>query len=216
MVPGGLTMKKKMIFSVMIVMMVGTVGMPLMASGAQEGADNFTRPYEQLEEKTLTGEVAIGTDGRARLIVEGQEYELMYPFIAAADLEVETGDVVTVEGAVVPGPRWQEDEDALYFHVSGAVIDGEEYDLDDAYGYGMNGRRGGPGAMGGQAMNGRPMMGRQGNYSGPAGRGAQTTRGSYRGSAGGPAAKGGAWNNGPSQNYGAPGQVQGGPGMRRF
>lgn len=210
-------MKKKMIFSVMIVMMmVAAAGMPLMAAGAQEGADDFARPYQQYEEKTLTGEVSIGTDGRASLTVDGQEYELLYPYIAAVDLEVETGDVVTVEGAVVPGPRWEENEDVQYLHVTKAVIDGEEFDLEAAYGYGPNGRRSAAGPMGGQGqtMNGRPMMGPQGKFGGPApgavARGGASAYGYNQGYGAQPNAYG------PYNGYGVPGQMQGGPGMRRF
>lgn len=207
-------MKKKMIFSVMIVMMAAAAGMPLMAAGAQEGADDFTKPYQQYEEQTLTGEVSIGTDGRASLTVDGQEYELLYPYIAAANLEVESGDVATVEGAVVSGPRWEENEDVLYLHVTKAVIDGEEYDLEAAYGYGPKGRRGAAGPIGGQAMSGRPMMGPQGKFggsaSGPVARGGASAYGYNQGY--------GAQSNayGPYNGYGAPGQMQGGPGMRRF
>ena len=201
-------MNKKMIFSVMIVLMAAAAGMPVMATGAQEGVDPAVRPYQQLDEKTLTGKVAINTDGRASLTVDGQEYELLYPYIAAADLEVETGDIVTVEGAVVPGPRWQENEDMQYLRVSKAVIDGKEYDLDEAYGDRMNGRRSTAGSMNGQARNNRPMTGPQGKWDGPVARGPQ---GNFGGTAEGSVARGyGAQPNvyGPNSGYGAPGQMR--------
>jgi hypothetical protein len=172
-------MKKKMIFAVMSVMMAAVVGMPLMAAGAQEASDDFVRPYEQLEKKTLTGEVTLDSDGRASLTMDGQEYELLYPYIASVDLEIKSGDVVTVEGVAVPGPRWQGDEDVKYLRVTGAVIDGKEYDLEADFAYGWYGKSGAAGPMGRQPMNGRPVTG-------------------------------------PYGGYGAAGQRQGGPGMRRF
>jgi hypothetical protein len=79
----------------------------------------------------------------------------MVPRWAVDDLEVEEGQTVTVEGYVAENTPWG--GDGIYLRVTRAVIDGEEYELEDRPGgsMGMGDPRGGRGGRGGRGMHGR-------------------------------------------------------------
>ncbi len=108
---------------------------------------------------TVTGTVEYGRERHPELETAEGTYELMYPRYLDYSIDVESGDTVTVEGFLVPGPRWEEDGDAQFLMVTKAVIDGEEYEVDhpgmfgrgrfsgdERYSYGGGGpRRGGRG-----------------------------------------------------------------------
>lgn len=167
-------MKTRVSFLIVMALIIAA-GMPLMAEGIQEQQE-YAGPRNvgvELEEKELTGVVTMYADGRATLTADGEEFELLYPRFTVGQIEIESGDEITVEGVVVPGPRWEEAEETAFLRVEKALIDGEEYELDGPYamqggrvadrrmGYqGMMDQRGG---QAGRGAKGRP--GQQGGYA---------------------------------------------------
>jgi hypothetical protein len=91
---------------------------------------------------SLTGTVKAGDGWRPELETSGGTYELMYPPFLDDGLDVKDGEEITVEGYLVPGPRWEENEEReeQHLHVTKAVIDGKEYVIEHP-----GPRSGGPG-----------------------------------------------------------------------
>ncbi len=115
----------------------------VMPYGGGYGAPCYDSDFE-FEEVSLTGTVdftALGTT----LSAEGAEWLLMYPRWALADVEISSGDTVSVTGVKTPGYRFGEDDGAEenYLMVFSAEIDGETYELSDARGNGFGGMGGG-------------------------------------------------------------------------
>ena len=179
-------MKRSIIFTVLMVSLAAAA-MPLMAEGMQEQAEPVqpgTRPYgwannseaqqQQLEQLEISGTVEF-TAGHTRLhSSDGEVYELMYPMFLAEDLEVENGQTISVEGFLIPGTRWSNDEDEQYLRLEKVTVNGQEYELGTG-GYARGQRHLGPGMMGGSANNRGPgMMG-----------GGRAPRGGYQGGYGG-------------------------------
>ena len=132
------------------------------AEGIQEQRENFGDDLV-----TITGTVEFTASGTVLKTSGGQEYELMYPRFAAEEINVESGDTISVEGYIVPGPRWEEDDDEQHLMISKVTIDGEEYDLSRQFGPGSRGGvfggrmccddgEYGYGPRGGYGMSGRP------------------------------------------------------------
>ena len=145
-----------------MVLMIALVGMALgtgilAAEGVQEDASPFADPAYTAEERLEVEGTLRLTAGRPQLEApDGTVYELMYPYYLAEGLEISNGDTVMVEGYLVPGPRWQDDEDERHLRVETAEVNGRRYDLAAAYNAGapayrqhsMMGRRGGAGGRG--------------------------------------------------------------------
>jgi len=127
----------------------------------QEQRDAAREEYlEGLETISLTGALNLVNGEMPTIESEGTVYHVMAPWQAVADLELENGMTVTVEGYEMPGPPMQWDDSEKSIMVTKAVINGEEFEIDhDAVGYGMMGGRGGPGRKGGAQGGG--MMGRR-------------------------------------------------------
>ena len=155
-------MKKLLLaFGLLLVLSLGSV----FASGSQEqevGPWGFQGDYQD-ELIELTGRVNFPGYGHLELVAGGETYELMVPVFLLDEVDLEDGETVTVEGFLVPGPRWGEDEDVKHLAVTEATVDGEEYELgfgrgymrgrmaDNRFGgcgYGPRGPRGGYGRMG--------------------------------------------------------------------
>lgn len=126
-------MKKILIFTVLSGVLAGAA---VFAAGGQEDDYGYGPRYEDRWEGfngeilTLTGTVKAGDEWRPELETSDGTYELMYPPFLGDDLNVEEGDRITVEGYLVPGPRWgkgDEESEELYLHVTKAVIGGKEY-----------------------------------------------------------------------------------------
>jgi hypothetical protein len=162
--------KTLLVSSVILLVSLGSV----FASGSQEEGPygGFTGPgvSEKIE---LTGRVQFPGYGHPELVAGGETYEIMVPFFLLDEVDLEEGETVTVEGFLVPGPRWGEDGDEKHLAVTEAVVDGETYELgfgrgymrgrtaDNRFGgcgYGPRGPRGGWGRMG--PGGGGPRVGR--------------------------------------------------------
>jgi len=144
----------------MIAGMIATV-MPIMAEGVQEESRRGAGPaIYQGEQISLTGSVVVQEDGQVLLSADGKEYTLLYPRILQDDVELENGDQLVVSGIQVPGPRGVSDASGVFVHVEKVVIDGEEYELENAAG-----PRGGMAGRGqrasGSARNGNTSRGRE-------------------------------------------------------
>jgi len=147
-------MKKIILLTVVLTVITG---MAVFANGEQEGDfERAVRPWnldgEEPELLSLSGTLKLEYGDRPTLRAGGEEYELMYPPFLDDGIDIEDGEAVTVQGFLVPGPRRSTDDEENYLHVTKAVIDGEEYDLDRiAGGYGP---MGGPGGRRGGMMGG--------------------------------------------------------------
>ena len=163
---------KRSIGMILMAAMIGLVSVTaVMAEGAQERADETVQPrqpYYNGEEVSVTGTVELTAAGVELAAEDGQTYELMYPRFLAEGVEIESGDTVSVEGYLVPGPRWtwNEEFDENHLRVEKAVIDGKEYELAANFGPGYGPSAGpgyGPGYMHGHGPRGGRgpgMMGR--------------------------------------------------------
>lgn len=110
---------------------------------------------------TVTGTVTFKDWPHPEISSRGTTYELLVPRFSIDELEIESGDEITIEGVAVDG----QEGDEVYLKVIRAVIDGEEYYV--PYGGGMAG---------------------PGSYRGPHegyGRGASPERGRFPGQRGG-------------------------------
>mgnify|MGYP006283930215 FL=1 len=184
-------MKKIIIFAVLLSMITGAA---VFAAGDQEddygdgrsnapgrqnqpgrmpgSRDGYGPRYEDRREGfdgeiiTLTGTVKLEGEWHPELETVDRTYELMYPPFLDDGLDVQDGEEITVEGYLVPGPRWEEAEEVgeeLHLHVTKAVIDGKEYVVEHP-GPRHGGRRGG-------MVYGRPGSRRDGRGAGGQGRG---------------------------------------------
>lgn len=124
--------------SIVVILLAGMTGLVSIAAVSAEGAQEQGRyappasrmnQYAEGEAVSLTGTVEVTVEGVTLLAEDGGEYELMYPRSAAAGMDVESGDTITVAGYLVPGPRWEGEDDEQFLRISQVTIDGEEYDL---------------------------------------------------------------------------------------
>ena len=91
------------------------------AHGSSE-AEDFSAVWDTV---TITGTVSFKDLPYPEITSRGTTYELMVPHFFGADIEVKSGDEITIEGIVVDRP----DADKTYLRVIKAVIGGEEYYL---------------------------------------------------------------------------------------
>lgn len=116
------------------------------------------------EKVTVTGKVFLQNRAHPELTSGSQQYLLLVPRRLTWGLEVKEGEQVTVEGYKTTAPRWGASPDAVYLQVTGATIQGRQYDLADYLG-GPRGAFGGPGQGFGRGGRG-PMMGGRGTAQG--------------------------------------------------
>jgi len=164
--------------SIEVILMAAVIGLLSVTAVTAEGMQE-QREDGEAGLVALTGTVEFTASGAELKASDGKEYVLMYPRFAAENIEIESGDTISVEGFIVPGPRWEEDDDEQHLMLTRVTIDGEEYDLARQFGPGprgadFNGRMccddesDGYGPRGGY---GKPGSRRPGQYSGPGGPG---------------------------------------------
>ncbi len=121
-------MKKTLFIAIALVALAASFG---FAKGAQEndvtenagpGPGAFSG-----ELVTVTGDLIFNDNDFPTIKSGDKEYELMYPYMLNYEIEVAEGTEITVEGFLVPGPRWNDGEDEEHLMVTKAVIDGKEY-----------------------------------------------------------------------------------------
>jgi hypothetical protein len=105
---------------------------------------------EEGEKITVSGPVTFEDKRHPEIKSGGKEYELMVPRFALWNLDIEEGQLVSVEGYTIDGMYCEEeDEDEVHLMVTKAKIGDKEYDLErdmqGAWG-GCQGTWGGPGS----------------------------------------------------------------------
>ncbi len=102
-----------------------------------------------VENLSLTGRLEF-TAAHPILKTDEGSYRLMYPLFLGQEADIKNGQEISVEGFVVPGPRWEDDGESeeKYLRVSKAIIDDREY------------------LIGGPNPGGRPGMAGRDNFSG--------------------------------------------------
>jgi len=150
--------------SVLLIFMAAAISLlsvaAVTAEGIQEQRDGNAAPQRGDRNFTdevisVSGTIEFSVSGAELKTSDGQEYELMYPRFLAGDIEIESGDTITVEGYLMPGPRWDDEGDEQYLRISSVTIDGEEYDLETRVGHGPRGNSGKSGKPGTADRNGR-------------------------------------------------------------
>ena len=162
-------MKRSLVMMLMIAIIGVFAVAALSATGAQEEwngprAGQEAAPYNEAEKVTVEGTVELTAGGVELSANDGTVYELMYPHFLADEVEVKTGDTVSVEGYLVHGPRWETVDKENHLRGATGTVDGEEDDLAGTYGPGY-GPAYGPGMMG------RRWHGPRGGAYGPGGGG---------------------------------------------
>jgi len=143
---------------IVLLLIGGVAAAGAFASGNREDQAETVRPDwrgaqrwdgPQLSEQTITvtGQVYFENRMHPELESSGEEYELLVPRFYLYELDLEEGQTVTVEGYTVEGMPWcaEEEEEELHIWVTRAVIDGEEYELEDGPGTGPRWGMTGPG-----------------------------------------------------------------------
>ena len=124
--------------------------------GTGQYADERWEGFNADDVISVTGTLVLVDNFHPALQTGDGVYELMYPRFFDDEIDLEEGETVTVEGFLVPGPRWEEEnEEELYLHVTKAIIDGEEYILDDGQGPGPRMAGKSPRRRGGAEAGGR-------------------------------------------------------------
>ena len=146
----------------LVLLIAGIAAAGAFASGNKEDKSDAARPDwrrmprwdgPELSEETITvtGELYFENRMHPELKSGSEEYELLVPRFYAYELELEEGQTVTVEGYIaedMPCCDFEDEEhEEVHLWVTRAVIDGEEYDLQEDRRWGMmgpgRGRRGG-------------------------------------------------------------------------
>jgi hypothetical protein len=125
-------MHKRIIMVFAALLAVAALG---FASGQSESPD---QPGGELI--ALEGAIHFADRFWPELETAGGTYRLMAPRYLPTGVEIAEGDVISVEGYAVPGPRmgWQKSNEK-YLAVTKAVIGGEEYLVNRPFGAGMGG-----------------------------------------------------------------------------
>jgi len=135
----------------LLLLIAGVAAAGAFASGSKEEETEAVRPdwrrmprWEgpELSEETVTvtGQLYFENRIHPELKSGSEEYELLVPRFYLYELELEEGQTVTVEGYSVEGmPCCEEEEEEMHLWVTRAIIDGEEYDLEDDRRWGMKG-----------------------------------------------------------------------------
>ena len=177
-------MKSRIVAVSIILMLMGLVA--AFATGQKEEVE---RPYgprgfrggmmgmgmwgaAEGEKITVSGPIYFKDKLHPEIESGGKEYELLVPRFALWNLDIEEGQLVSVEGYTVEGMYCEEEgEDEVHLWVTNAKIGDKEYDLErdlqGAWG-GPQGSWGGPGSRGrGPGRRGHMMRGWNGsNMSG--------------------------------------------------
>src|SRR6056297_1434111 len=127
-------MKRMIVMSAMIAI-IGMFSISVLAAeGAQERWDERQNSYYNSERLSVEGTARLTASGVELQASDGKEYELMYPRYLAEDVQVRDGQTVSVEGYLVPGPRWDWGKDENHLRVDKVTIGGKEYDLAASFG----------------------------------------------------------------------------------
>ena len=110
------------------------VPMLVIAVGGFAFANGQYEAQRSLEPVTITGTLQFEGDDHPALKAADGVYELMVPMHLASQVDVEEGQEITVEGYLVPGPRWGREGEETYLRVTKALIGGEEYVVDEELG----------------------------------------------------------------------------------
>ena len=119
----------KMGITVLVLMMV-TAGLTFAAGDDEDDWDDWDDRFQgNFEKVTLTGTIdftALGTI----LTMDGETWILLYPRQVLAYVELNEGDLVTVEGFKIPASPFRNTaENENYLKIISAEIDGTTYDL---------------------------------------------------------------------------------------
>ena len=140
----------------LLLLIAGIAAAGAFGSGNKEDESEAARPDwrrmprwdgPELSEETITvtGQLYFRNRMHPELESGDEEYELLVPRFHAYELELEEGQTITVEGYTVQAmPCCEEEEEELHLWVTRAVIDGEQYDLEDGPRWGMMGPGMGP------------------------------------------------------------------------
>ena len=137
------------------------MGVIVTAGVFAEGASETQSVSDYWDTKTITGRVTFTDWPFPELTSDGKTYELMVPPQAVYELDVKSGDTITVEGILVDS-EMRTGEDEILLRVTKANVDGEEYEVP----FGRNWRSGrnevpqNPRFGGRQGMRGRMKYGR--------------------------------------------------------
>ena len=129
---------------IILLLIAGVAAAGAFASGNKEDMSEAARPdwrrmprgdAPELSEETITvtGQLYFENRMHPELKSDGEEYELLVPRFYAYQMDLEEGQTVTVEGFTVQDMPCCEDEEEeeLHIWVTKAVIDGQEYELED-------------------------------------------------------------------------------------
>lgn len=107
--------------------MLLAVGMALfvLAGAFAKGSSEAESLGTVWDTVTITGTVSFKDWPYPEITSRGTTYELMVPHFFGEDIEIKSGDEITIEGIVVDHP----DAEKTYLKVVRAVIAGEEYYL---------------------------------------------------------------------------------------
>ena len=105
----------------------------LLAGGFAFAGGQF-EAQRSLSPVTITGTLQLKGNDHPTLKTADGVYGLMVPMHLDYQVDVEEGQEITVEGYVVPGPRWEREVEEIYVRVTKALIGGEEYVVDEELG----------------------------------------------------------------------------------
>lgn len=146
--------------TVMLLFVVLTVSAAF--AGGKNEDQNKSEEYTQ-EVIQVEGPLAFGEEGEPYVEQDGVKYLIRIPFAGSGVPDVKEGDMISVEGYVMPMNRFWNRDTYRHLMVIRAEINGEEFEISE-----FGGRFGGmPGPMGpgGKDRNPRGMVPRGGgNY----------------------------------------------------
>ncbi len=118
--------KKTLLIALVLIL---TASLSVFAKGETE-AKSAADVWETV---SVTGTISFRDYPHPELTSGRTVYELLVPQYALYEIDVEAGATVTVEGIRMETP---DDSDDVYLRVVKAIIDGEEYEVPAAPGYG--------------------------------------------------------------------------------
>ena len=113
---------KKLLIITLVMGVIMTAG--IFANGTSE-AQSMSDYWET---KTVTGKISFADWPFPELTSGGKSYELIVPPQAVYELDVKSGDAITIEGILVDCCM-RADEDEPMLRVVKAVVGGEEYEV---------------------------------------------------------------------------------------
>ncbi|MEW5815468.1 MAG: hypothetical protein AB1798_08770 [Spirochaetota bacterium] len=122
-------MNKKIVLVIALVVLAAGISFAKGQAEDQSFPGSYPAAFEKVK---ATGKVYFKDTFFPELKTsDGKVYELMIPRYFTYSIDIKEGDEATVEGYLMPGPRWTADNDELYLQVVKAKVGGKEYDLGD-------------------------------------------------------------------------------------